>query len=390
MQTSRDDAIRLPPSSPGGLARRAERWCRALLAEAGIGIDGREPWDMRVNDPALFGRILRHGSLGLGEAYMDGWWDCPQLDEFFVRALRAGLERRVRGPLATLGAGLLGALVNRQSARRAWIVGRRHYDLGNALFSRVLDPTMSYSCGYWRSATDLAQAQRDKLALIAAKLQLAPGMRLLDIGCGWGGLAEHLAREHGAEVLGVTVSTEQAEHARRRCAGLPVEIRLADYRTVAGRFERIVSVGMFEHVGHRNYRTYFELAHRCLAEGGLFLLHTIGAKETVRGLDPWIEKYIFPNGALPSATQIARAVEGLFVIEDWHNFGADYDRTLMAWHANFERAWAELAGHYDERFHRMFRYYLLACAGAFRARDLQLWQVTLSKGGVAGGYRAPR
>ena len=364
--------------------------CRELLAEAGIGTEGQAPWDMLVHDERVFERLLREGTLGLGEAYMDGLWDCARLDELFCRALRGGLEHRVRARWDFMLAALANRVFNRQSLRRAFEVGERHYDLGNDLFTAMLDPAMQYSCGYWARADNLVAAQQAKLELIADKLRLVPGMRVLDIGCGWGGLAEFLARRHGVSVVGVTVSKEQAGLARTRCAGLAVDIRLADYRSLDESFDRIVSVGMFEHVGPKNYRRYFEVAHRCLRRDGIFLLHTIGALKPARAIDPWIDKYIFPNGMLPALTQIGRAAEGLFVMEDWHNFGADYDRTLMAWAENFRAAWPALSEHYDLRFRRMFEYYLLSCAGAFRARDLQLWQIVFSPGGLSGGYRAPR
>jgi cyclopropane-fatty-acyl-phospholipid synthase len=172
-----------------------------------------------------------------------------------------------------------------------------------------------------------------------------------------------------------------------------VTFELSDYRQFNSRgeqrFDRVASVGMFEHVGHKNYRPYFEMARRSLADDGLFLLHTIGKNTSGRAVDPWIEKYIFPNGVLPSAKELASAIEGKFVLEDWHSFGADYDRTLMAWFAQFNAAWPRLQSLYDERFYRMWRYYLLSCAGCFRARDTQLWQLVLSASGLKGGYRRP-
>jgi cyclopropane-fatty-acyl-phospholipid synthase len=187
--------------------------------------------------------------------------------------------------------------------------------------------------------------------------------------------------------VGVTISSEQAQWAKNRYRGLPLEFRLQDYREIRGKFDRVVSIGMFEHVGRKNYRTYMEIAANSLEEGGLFLLHTIGKNDRRSTPDPWIDKYIFPNGDLPSCGQIGDAVDGLFVVEDLHNFGSDYDKTLMAWHANFEAAWPEFESALGQRFYRMWRYYLLSCAGAFRARDIQLWQWVLSKNGVHGGYR---
>ncbi len=375
--------------------RRVER----LLADADVRLDGDRPWDLRVHRRELFGRVLAGGSLALGEAYMEGWWDAERLDQLFARVLRADLGRRVRPGWRGLLLHLQARLVNRQSRRRAFRLGEHHYDIGNDLYRAMLDRRMIYSCGYWQGgAATLDEAQEAKLDLTCRKLGLIPGQRLLDVGCGWGGTARFAAEGYGVEVLGVTVSERQVELGRELCRGLPVALRRQDYRELDpvedGRFDRIVSIGMFEHVGVRNYRTFFEIVRSLLPDDGLFLLHTIGGNRSVRHTEPWIDRYIFPGSMLPSAAQIARALEGLFVIEDWHGFGADYDRTLMAWHDNFERAWADpesgLAERYGERFRRMWRYYLLSCAGSFRARKNQLWQIVLSPRGVTGGYRAPR
>ncbi|MBP6116946.1 MAG: cyclopropane fatty acyl phospholipid synthase [Neisseriaceae bacterium] len=369
------------------------RWysmAQTLLQQAGITINGRQPYDLQVHHPDLFERIFKEGSLGLGESYMDGWWRCERLDQFFERVLRSGLEAKLHLPWQD-GLRLMTARIfNRQSRRRAWQVGQQHYDLGNDLFTQMLDPHMQYSCGYWPEAATLAEAQAHKLRLICEKLRLAPGQTLLDIGCGWGGLAAYAARHYGVRVVGLTISAEQQRLAQAHCAGLDVDIRLEDYRSPKQRFDRVVSVGMFEHVGPKNHRTYFNSVRQNLKDDGLFLLHTIGSNRTSHRVDPWVEKYIFPNGNLPSITQISQTSEALLVMEDWHNFGADYDRTLMAWLQRFSAAWPSLAEHYGERFERMFSYYLQACAGAFRARDLQLWQVLFSPHGVNGGLRVAR
>ncbi|WP_318376303.1 cyclopropane fatty acyl phospholipid synthase [Enterobacter sp.] len=371
---------------------RDDDWFRIvseLLGRAGITINGSSPADIQVKNPHFFKRVLQEGSLGLGESYMDGWWDCERLDIFFNNVLRAGLENQLphhlKDTLRIAGA----RLFNLQSKRRAWIVGKEHYDLGNDLFSRMLDPQMQYSCAYWKAATTLDDAQLAKLKLICEKLQLTPGQRVLDIGCGWGGLAQYMAQHYGVSVVGVTISEEQQKMAQARCQGLDVTILLQDYRDLNEQFDRIVSVGMFEHVGPKNYATYFEVVDRNLKPDGLFLLHTIGSNKTDHHVDPWINKYIFPNGCLPSVRQIATASEPHFVMEDWHNFGSDYDKTLMAWHSRFQAAWPEIAGNYSDRFRRMFSYYLNACAGAFRARDIQLWQVVFSRG-VENGLRVAR
>ena len=363
---------------------------REILAGIDVEINGSRPWDIVVHDERLYSRVLLRGSIGLGESYMDGWWDCPALDQFFTRLLRGHLDVKHKAPGQDLFHWLSNLLFNKQSPSRAFEVGERHYDIGNDLYSAMLDKRLVYSCGYWKDAQTLDEAQEAKLDLICRKLGLEPGQTVLDIGCGWGSFAKFAAQKYGVKVTGITVSKEQASLARQVCEGLPVEILVQDYRELAGQYDRVVSVGMFEHVGHKNYRTYMEVAHRCLKDGGLMLLHTIGGNFSQIDVDPWINKYIFPNGILPSTKQIGAAVEGLFVIEDWHNFGAYYDTTLIAWHSNISGAWERLATKYSERFKRMWNYYLLSCAASFRSRNNQLWQVVLSKEGVPGVYQSVR
>jgi cyclopropane-fatty-acyl-phospholipid synthase len=354
-----------------------------LLAHAGVAVDGPHPWDIRVHDERLYPSVLARKNLGLGEAYTAGWWDCERIDEFFHRILSSGAAERVKGGLRLACALLPAYALNRQSLSRALAVARRHYDLGNDLFAAFLDPYLQYSCAYFKDTSDLAEAQKRKLRLICEKLCLRQGERLLDIGCGWGGLARFAAEEYGCQVVGISISREQVVAARTFCAGLPVEIRLCDYRELDGRFDKVVSVGMFEHVGGRNYGVFMRAVARRLKPGGLFLLHTIGNNVSVRACDPWINTYIFPNGMVPSIAQIAHAAEGQLVMEDWHNLGPHYDPTLMSWLRNFRAAWPRLKPRYGEAFGRMWEYYLQSCAGAFRARDIQLWQIVFSTPGAA-------
>ncbi|MDR6840921.1 cyclopropane fatty acyl phospholipid synthase [Pseudoxanthomonas sacheonensis] len=373
--------------------QRFQRRVADLLESADVRIGSDRPWDLQVHDPHFYARVLGQGSLGLGESYMEGWWDAESLDGFLFHVLQARLEQRVHSA-GELWDALRARLLNLQSRNRAREVGERHYDLGNDLYAAMLGRRLVYSCAYWTQADGrvldgLDAAQEAKLDLICRKLRLKPGMRVLDIGCGWGEALKFAAERYGVSGVGITISKEQADYARELCAGLPIEIRLQDYRELHEPFDAVLSVGMFEHVGVKNYRGYFEVAQRCLPPGGLFLLHTIGTNRSVNHTDPWIGRYIFPNSMLPSTAQIAQAVEGLFVIEDWHNFGTDYDRTLRAWRDNVERAWPP-DPRYDERFRRMWRYYLSASMATFRTRNSQLWQVVLSNGGVKGGYLAPR
>ena len=362
-----------------------------LFGLAGIEINGSNPWDIKVRNERFYKCAVTEVELGLGESYMDGWWDVDKLDEMIYRIVRADLQNKVKHnyKVALQLAGFW--LINMQSRRRAFMIGERHYDLGNDLFRKMLDKRMNYSCAYWKDAKTLDEAQENKLDLICKKLILKPGMRVLDIGCGWGAFGKYAAEKYGVEVVGITVSKEQVELGKELCKGLPVEFRLQDYREVNEKFDKIVSVGMIEHVGYRNYRQYFEIAKRNLKDNGLFLLHTIGDIRSLKSTDAWTHKYIFPNGMLPSIAQLGKALEGLFVMEDWHNFGADYDKTLMAWYKNFEANWKLIKSNYDDRFYRMWKYFLLSSAGACRARSKnQLWQIVLSKNGALGGYNSFR
>lgn len=364
----------------------SEKFIRNLLNESGIALGGSAPWDIQVHNSDLFERVLKRGTLGLGEAYMDGWWDVPHLDEFFYRVLSANLGRKLRMTPSFFFYLIRNILFNYQNKARAFIVGEHHYDVGHDIYEAMLDKRLVYTCGYWKNATDLDAAQEAKLELVCQKVGLKAGMKVLDIGCGWGSFARYAVEKYGVEVVGVTVSKKQKELGEVLSAGLPIEIQFRDYRDITGVYDRIVSIGMFEAVGLKNYQNFMDVARGALADDGLFLLHTVGNNYSVRAGNPWTNKYIFPGGMLPSIKQVGAAIEKRFVMEDWHNFGADYDRTLMTWFHNFDAAWPALRNSYDERFYRMWKYYLLSCSGAFRARFIQLWQIALSPNGVPGGY----
>lgn len=376
----------------GALQRRIQD----ILAPAGVALDGEHPYDPRIHDPATYTAILQRGSLGLAEAYMSGWWDCDQLDELICRALDAGADGAFGNYPALVLATAVTRLTNPQRRSRAFEVGVRHYDLSNEFFRAMLGPTMAYSCAYWeRGAATLDEAQTAKFDLICQKMGLRAGQRVLDIGCGWGSLAGYMARTYGVEVVGLTVSREQEAYARDICTGLPIDIRLQDYRDLAAgeEFDRIVSVGMFEHVGYKNFHEYMRVAANALRDDGLFLLHSIVGFRTDLRPDPFLDKYIFPNGYMPSLAQITSAADGLFIVEDVQNIGAGYDPTLMAWYRNFEESWPEFEPKFGDSartFHRMWKYYLLSCAGAFRARKNQVYQIVFAKNGVPGGYRSVR
>jgi cyclopropane-fatty-acyl-phospholipid synthase len=321
---------------------------------------------------------------------MDKWWDCERLDEFFSKILRAGLDEKVKNNLKYKTEMLLARIFNYQSITHAFHNVKRHYDIGNDLFTGMLDKRMMYTCAFWKGSDNLDEAQKYKLDLTCRKLNLKAGMHVLDIGCGWGGFARFAAEKYGVTVTGITLSKEQAVLAKQFCKGLPVNIVLKDYRMLHEKFDAIVSLGMFEHVGYKNYRLYMKTVQRCLKDNGLFLLHTIGSNRSSLFADTWLNKYIFPGSMIPSVARIGQAIEGLFVMEHWENFSVDYDKTLMAWHYNFVSNWDKIKTGYDETFFRMWKYYLLSCAGSFRARNSQLWQIVLSRDGVEGGYKFKR
>lgn len=373
-----------------------EQKVQDALATAGITIGGQQPWDIQVNNSELFKRLQANPSLGLGEGYMDQLWECERLDEFFYRILAKLEMTDVFGLGMILRVALRNILVNQQTRLRSKQVAKVHYNLGNELYQLMLGDTMAYTCAYWKDAQDLDAAQNAKYELICRKIDIQKGDKVLELGCGWGGFAYYVATKYGCEVDAVNISTEQMKYAQQICKSLPVNIHVCDYRDIGSynpklkKFDKVVSIGMCEHVGYKNYPYFIDAARSQLKDDGLFLLHTIGKNYTTYFGDPWIQKYIFPNGMLPTIKLLSKAIEKHFVVEDLHNFGAYYDKTLMAWDDNFVANWSQIKSNYDERFYRMWRYYLLSCAGAFRARDLQLWQFVLSPHGVRGGYQSIR
>jgi cyclopropane-fatty-acyl-phospholipid synthase len=369
---------------------RAKTVIEKMLAGTDVRINGDRPWDIKVHDERLYDRILAKGTLGLGESYMDGWWDCEKLDEMIYRMLKARLRDAVSKNFTNAMHVMRSKILNLQTEQRSKKVAREHYDLGNDLYMAFLDPYNQYTCGYFKNTDDLNTAQEQKLDLICKKLKLKPSDKVLDIGCGWGGFAKWAAEHYGVHVTGISISDEQIAYAKKFTAGLPVDIVKMDYRNLTGTYDKILICGMIEHVGYKNYGTIMKVVKEHLAKDGLFLLHTIGRNDSATIAEPWTEKYIFPNSMLPSAEQITEAMNGVFVMEDWHNFGQYYEQTLLAWWKNFDASWSVFKDEYGDRFYRMFRYYLLSCAGAFRVRDMQLWQIVLSKQGIEGGYESVR
>ena len=361
-----------------------------MFAGGDIKINGDNPWDMKVHNEGTYNRLLSDGMIGLGESYIEGWWDCPSLDEFFYRMMYYRVDKLIPNNFNTIKYALKAKYLNMQTKTRSKVVAHKHYNMGNDLFKGMLDKRMIYTCGYWKTAQTLDEAQEDKLDLVCRKLKLEPGMRMLDLGCGWGGLAKFAAERYGVSVVGVNISEEQVNLAREVTKGLPVEIRLMDYRDINEKFDRVASVGLMEHVGYKNYRSLMEVAARCMDDESIFLLHTIGGNFSQTKTDPWIDKYIFPNGMLPSPPQISTAAMGLFTLEDWHNFGIYYDRTCMEWLHNFKQSWPELKDKYGDTFYRMWEFYLSGCAASFRARKNHLWQVVYRKSKSLGLYEPVR
>jgi cyclopropane-fatty-acyl-phospholipid synthase len=367
-----------------------------IASLAGIEINGLNPWDIQVHDERVYDRVLSQASIGLGESYMDGWWDCEKLDEFFYRILSFGAQNKIRLNAGICTMYLASKVFNMQNKARSKRVARQHYDLSNELYMSFLDPYNQYTSGYFEGEEDLNSSQEKALNLICKKICVKPSDNILDIGCGWGGFAKFVAERYGCTVTGISISEEQIVYAIDYCKGLPINIVNCDYRDLSeeftGVFDKVLIRGMIEHVGYKNYRTLMGTVHRCLNDKpeSLFLLDTLGGNATRKVCDRWITRYIFPGGMTPSIEMLGKGMGDLFVMEDWHNFSVSYDKTLIAWFENFDRNWGKIKAKFDNRFYRMFKYYLLSCAGAFRARNLQQWQIVLSKHGVPGGYTSIR
>lgn len=367
-----------------------------LLAKAGIEVNGSRPWDIQVHDMRAIKQILTEPSLGAGESYMNGWWDCPQLDEFFFRILRYVDLTKVYHATTFLAFQLKNFFINQNSKNRSAQVAEQHYNLDNDLYAGMLGKSMAYTCAYWRNAHSLDEAQFAKYDLICQKLALQPGEKVLELGCGFGGFAKYAAEKYGVSMVSINISSEQMRYANEICRNLPIQLIECDYRDLKQynpgniKFDKVVSIGLCEHIGYKNYGTFLNIVKKNLKTDGLFLLHTIAKNISHPFTDPWIQKYIFPHGMLPTLKILSRESEPYFITEDVHNIGADYDKTLMAWYENFEKTWPKLSSRYGERFHRMWRYYLLSCAGGFRARNMQLYQLILSPEGELNGYLSRR
>lgn len=377
----------------------AESFVRKILDESDIEVNGPSPCDIQIHDTRFYNRLMSEGSLGLGESYMDGWWEVKDLEEFLYRIL-VWRHKRFNSPMlrwARMWFDVKRFLFNLQTPLRSKEVIDVHYDLPPDLYQDMLGETMAYSCAYWKDANSLDQAQRNKLDLICRKLELQPSDRVLDLGCGFGSFSRFAAENYGCSIVAVTLSANQAAYAREFCKDFPVDIHVTDYRNVdqysdGRKFNKVASIAMFEAIGRKNFRSHMEIIDKVLPESGIWLLHTIG--DNICSSDPWLEKYIFPNGELPTVGQISKSVLGLFDMEDFHNFGLDYQRTLAEWEVNFRKRWEGIRERnvklYTERFFRMWIYYLNCCQAAFRSRNMLLWQLVMSKAYFSQGYQSVR
>ncbi len=376
------------------MAANYKQQAKILLAVADIKIDGKRSQDVQVHNDNFYKRLFRKGSMGVGESYMEGWWDSKHLDDTFYHVFRADMPKKLGGKWKLAVYAASGVVLNLQTGRKAYKNAQHHYDIGNDLYEPMLGKTMAYTCAYWEwGAKDIDQAQEDKFELICKKLGLKKGMKVLDPGCGWGGLSAYMAKKYKVEVTCFTPAHEQITFIKKNTKGLKVTPKLTTWQDFKSnqKFDRIASIGMMEHVGPKNYKAYLKKMSNLLADDGLMLLHTIGNNKTTSRTDPWLDKYIFPGAVLPSVRNISKAAENLFVMEDWHSMGANYDKTLMCWYNNFKKSYSDLDhDKYDEKFYRMWEFYLLTCAALFRARSTQLWQIVYSKRGVLGGYKTVR
>jgi len=369
----------------------AKRIITDLFSQAGVTLDGSNPWDIQLHDDRFYRSAMR-GSLGFGESYMEGIWDVDSIDALFRRIIRMNITRSSLVSINRLYLNIKSRLTNLQTRLGSLAIAETHYDLDHRLYELFLGPYNQYTCCFFNKAQTLPEAEIEKLEMICDKLDLREGDKVLDIGCGWGGFARYAAETRGCRVTGVSISKEQIAYARRYTEGLPVDIINCDYRDLperfdAGHFDKVVIIGMIEHVGYKNYRKLVNIVHRAIKDDGMFLLHTIGNSSRTTVGDPWMEKYIFRNSMLPAMSQLADAFEGVFVVQDWENYGHYYAPTLAAWQNNFETNWPQIEAietehRFDEKFRRMFNYYFLSCKAGFETDHINLWQIVMTKEGL--------
>jgi cyclopropane-fatty-acyl-phospholipid synthase len=366
----------------------AKKFSHRVLSRAGITVNGCHAWDIQVHDEQFFDCLYRSASEGLGDSYVQGFWDSDDLTETLGRFIAIGGRSALKGPIAH------NMQTTESEQKKSLEVVDSHYESKNGLYSNMLDPYMQYSCALWDDDThNLQEAQIKKMRLIGQKLELQPGDHVLDIGCGWGGLPKFLSETFGCRVTGINLAEHHIDYANQRMAHNKVKVIKQDYRDLTEKYDKIYCIGVSEHFGLNNYKQFMQIVHDQLNPGGIFLLHTIGENVTRPKADTWITKNIFPNGYIPSLSLISQCAEGLFITEDVHNFNTSYEKTLLAWDANFQRNWnliRKLHPELDTRdFYRMWRYYLNFCAGGFRKRCTQLYQIVFTRIQDRRNYKTP-
>lgn len=360
---------------------------RKILQRSGIELNGKKPWDIQIKDPSIYMDTFLKGSLGFGDGYINGKWDVEKPDLFFEKIFLKHVSL-----IPNLGDTLFNIrnfILNTQIGKRAFQVGEMHYDLGNEMFEYMLGESMGYSCGVFLNPGDtLGDAQYNKFETFCKKLRFRKGMKVLEVGAGWGTFARLAAQKYGVEVVGLTVSAEQKAFAENRCKGLPVKFLLMDYSDLdekySGYFDRVVSIEMIEAVGRKNFHQYFSIIGRAMKDDGLFGLQSIVGSGKA---DPFISTRIFPNGLVPSAADLVKNSADILRLKHWESIGKDYEKTLMSWEANFRNNWKTISklkssgGRklYDDKFYRMWRYYLLSCAALFRTGMIDDAQIIMSK-----------
>ena len=372
-----------------------------IANQIGVEINGPNAWDIQIHNESLYSRLFRDGSLGAGESYMDGWWDCNDLVELSFRVAKNNLLLESGLPLFVHTTRSF--LLNLQNKIRARIVGECHYDLPIPLWEKMLGASMIYTNGIWQDTDDLDTAGFAKYDLVCRKLELKKGDTLLELGCGWGAFLKYAATHYGCRCTGVTISKEQAKYASELCQSLPVKIHHCDYRDRDVynpddiKYDAITTLGMTEHVGRKNYRQCMQIIYEQLRDCRLFLLESSGnSKESAP--DMFIQKYIFPYLDMPTVGSIDKYTRDFFVLEDMQTVSVDYAKTIIAWSNNFKKYWSDFdlsentfGGLSKNQFYRMWVYYLDCCAGVLKARtETQAWQFLFSKGHLTNGYRSVR
>lgn len=349
-----------------------------LLREANIEPNGASPWDPQIKDERFYRTVLLRGSVGLGDAYLNGWWECADISGFILRIIKSGIHLRVPRVdifLRRLRFGLIDA----QNRIRSKRVAELHYDEDPYIFEVMLGSTNSYTCARWKGVITLDAAQQQKMDLLCKKAGLSSGMTVLDIGSGWGGFLAYAAERYQVRGIGLTISKTQLDYARKRYGNLPVEFRLQDYRDFVGGVDAVVSICVIEHVGSDHYREYFQKVRETLTrEDGFFAMQCILACDTQARMDPWTEKHIFPNGILPTLERIENAVEGILHIVDREFFRDDYVRTFSAWYENLVRNKNAIIARCGVRYFRKYEYYLCLYIAGFGSGRIDVGQFVLS------------